>query len=102
MHNNIRSAKLEGRFLSRFLRIAPRTISAQMAHIILMYAYMTWLMGEANGMAGLRLGCLVPQPIPPSELQDHLVHLNREVKRKFPNFEVKNMLASEYYGDSFS
>jgi len=73
MHNNIRSTKLEGRFLRRFIRLAPRTLSAQMTHVVLMYVYMTRLMEEANGMAELRLRHLTPQLIPPSELQDHLV-----------------------------
>ena len=49
------------------------------------------------------LSCVwTPQLIPLAELQDHLVYLNREVKRKYPNFEVKNMLASRYYGESFA
>ena len=69
-----------------------------MTHAVLMYVYMTRLMEEANGMAELRLGRLTPQLIPPAELQDHLVYLNREVKRRYPNFEVKNMIASTYYG----
>ena len=102
MINNIRSTKLEGRFLRRFIRLAPRTFSAQMTHAVLMYVYMTRLMEEANGMAELRLGRLTPQLIPPAELQDHLVYLNREVKRRYPNFEVKNMIASTYYGETFA
>jgi len=102
MHTTIRSNKLEGRFLRRFIRLAPRTFSAQMTHVVLMYVYMTRLMEEANGMAELSVGRFTPQLIPPSELQDHLVHLNNEVKRRFPNFEVKNMLASTYYGESFA